>query len=363
MSTALAMGSRGLGTTAPNPSVGCIIVIEGRVIGRGWTQPGGRPHAETEALAQAGEGARGATAYVTLEPCCHQGDTPPCTDALIAAGIARVVIGSTDPDKRINGKGIAALKDSGIEVVTGVMRELTDEMNCGYFKRTNYGLPHVALKIAMTMDGNIALANGISHWITGADARRYGHFLRATYDAVLVGSGTVISDNPELTCRLPGIELDLKNQPVRIVLDRRLRIRYDSKLVSTASSTPTWVVTAENANKDKVAQLEHAGVGVLIAETTSDEKFSHAAASILAQRGMTRILIEGGAKIAAAFLRADLIDRIYAFRASSFVGGDGIPAVSGLNLNSLTDSLRFNRVNVRELGADLVEILERKASF
>ena len=363
MSTALAMASRGLGTTAPNPSVGCVIVTEGRIIGRGWTQPGGRPHAETEALAQAGDGARGGTAYVTLEPCCHHGETPPCTDALIAAGISKVVIGSTDPDKRINGGGIAALRASGVEVVTGFMRELTDEMNSGYLKRTNYGLPHVALKMAMTMDGNIALANGVSQWITGDDARRYGHFLRATYDAVMVGSGTVISDNPELTCRLPGIELDLKSQPVRIVLDRRLRVSCKSNLVSTAFSLPTWIVTSENVNKEKIDQLERAGVEVLIAEDSIDGDFSRGAASILAKRGMTRILIEGGAKISASFLHDDLVDRIYAFRASSFIGGDGLPAVSGLNLSSLTDSLRFKRIDVREIGSDLLEILERKAHF
>ena len=363
MATALAMASRGLGTTAPNPSVGCILVKDGRIVGRGWTQPGGRPHAETEALNRAGDLARGATAYVTLEPCCHHGETPPCTDALTSAGIARVVIGSADPDDRVDGGGIAALKDANIEVETGVLQGHADAVNGGYFKRARRGLPHIALKMATTMDGRIALASGESQWITGEDARRYGHLLRATYDAVLIGSGTALTDDPELTCRLPGVGASSANQPIRIVLDRRLRISADSKLATTANSVTTWVITSANADADKVSQLEKAGVEILVAADPSGHAFARAAACVLAEQGMTRVLVDGGANIAASFLQDDLVDRIYAFRAPSFIGGEGIPVVAGLNLACLSDSPRFNRTEVRQLGMDLLEILDRPATF
>lgn len=363
MTTALALASRVLGTTAPNPSVGCVVVNNGHIVGRGWTQPGGRPHAETEALNRAGNFTRGATAYVTLEPCCHLGKTPPCTDALIAAGIARVVIASSDPDDRVDGGGIAALEDADIDVATGVLQQQGDAINGGYFKRAISGLPHIALKMATSMDGRIALASGESQWITGDEARGYGHLLRAIHDAVVIGSGTAVADDPDLTCRLPGVDLKSAAQPVRVVLDRRLRISETAKIVRTAKIVPTWVVTSTVVDKDKMSRLQKLGVEILIAADPSAHAFSRASASLLAERGLTRVLIEGGGNIAASFLHDDLIDRIYALRAPMFVGGDGVPVVAALELARLSDSPRFQRMDARQLGQDRLEILNRPTTL
>ncbi len=359
MTTALALASRGIGTTAPNPSVGCVLVKDGHIVGRGWTQPGGRPHAETEALERAGDQVHGATAYVTLEPCCHQGQTPPCTDALIAAGVARVVIASADPDDRVDGGGIAALEDAGIDVTVGVLEDQGNAINAGYFKRAHSGLPFVALKIATTMDGRIAMPSGESQWITGELARSFGHLLRAKHDAIVVGSGTVVQDDPSLTCRLPGLEDDPAAQPIRVVLDRRLRISEEAQLVKTAAKIPTWVITSANANQAKVDSLSASGVEVLTAADPSDHAFARAAASVLAEQGMTRVLVEGGAQIAGSFLHDDLVDRIYALQAPSFIGGEGTSAIGGLDIDRLSDIPRFQRTDTRQLGPDLLEILDR----
>ena len=206
MRAALALARRGLGNAWPNPAVGCVLVKEGRVIGRGWTQPGGRPHAETEALRRAGDAARGATAYVTLEPCSHHGRTPPCCEALAEAGIARVVMAMRDPDPRVNGRGLAMLRGAGIAVEEGLLEAEARALNAGFFRRIQAGMPVVTLKLASTLDGRIATASGESRWITGAAARREVHALRARHDAILVGSGTVLADDPDLTCRIPGME-------------------------------------------------------------------------------------------------------------------------------------------------------------
>ncbi|MFQ3623345.1 MAG: bifunctional diaminohydroxyphosphoribosylaminopyrimidine deaminase/5-amino-6-(5-phosphoribosylamino)uracil reductase RibD, partial [Acetobacteraceae bacterium] len=232
MRAALALARRGLGSVAPNPAVGCILVREGRVVGRGWTQPGGRPHAETEALRRAGAEARGATAYVTLEPCCHWGRTPPCTDALIAAGIARAVVALRDPDPRVNGEGLDRLRAAGIAVTEGVLAAEAAELNAGFLSRIRAGRPLVTLKLATTLDGRIAAASGESRWITGAAARRLAHGLRARNDAVMVGSGTALSDDPALTVRVPGLVPPGHPGPVRIVADGRLRLPLTSVLVA-----------------------------------------------------------------------------------------------------------------------------------
>ena len=356
MSTALALARRGLGNTAPNPAVGCVIVKNGVIVGRGWTQPGGRPHAETEALTRAGAAAKGATAYVTLEPCCHTGQTPPCTDALIAAGIARVVVATSDPDDRVDGGGIAALEDAGLEVISGLGEAETIAVNAGFFKRTRTGLPYIALKSASSLDGRIALADGTSQWITGAIARRFSHMLRASYDAIVVGSGTVLADNPQLTCRLPGYR---GPNPVRVVLDRRLRIDPGAVLVSSACDVPTWIVTSASADNAKCALLEKAGIRILTAADPSDHAFARAAASLLAEQGLNRILIEGGGQIAASFLHDDLIDRVYALRSGMIIGADGRPSMAGLKLTSLDAAPSFRRADVRPLGDDVLEILDR----
>jgi len=359
MRTALAMAARGLGNSAPNPAVGCVIVNDGVIVGRGWTQPSGRPHAETDALARAGAAARGATAYVTLEPCCHQGQTPPCTDALIEAGVRRVVIATSDPDDRVDGGGIAALEDAGIEVVTGVLEVDAIALNAGFFKRTRADLPFVALKTATSLDGRIALANGASQWITGAASRRYGHLLRSMHDAVVVGSGTVVADDPELTCRLDGYE---GPQPVRIVLDRRLRIDSSAKLIASANRVPTWVITsAASGSNSMLEHLKRSGVYVHTVADLSDHAFARAAASLMAEKGLNRVLIEGGGQVAASFLHDGLIDRIYAMRAPLVIGGDGKPAMGDLGLTNLGDAPAFVRSEQRALGADTLEILERSS--
>ena len=357
MQTALALASRGLGNSAPNPAVGCVLVKDGSIIGRGWTQPGGRPHAETDALKRAGNAAKEATAYVTLEPCCHTGQTPPCTEALIGAGVSRVVVATSDPDDRVDGGGIAALEDAGIDVVTGVLEAEAIALNAGFFKRTRSGLPYVALKSASSLDGRIALADGTSQWITGPEARHSGHALRAAYDAILVGSGTVLADNPQLTCRLPGFR---GSQPVRVVLDRRLRIDPAAALVVSAGDIPTWIVTSAAADKEKGRVLEQAGVRLLTAADPSDHAFARAAASLLAEQGCNRVLIEGGGQVAASFLHDGLIDRVYAFRSGTLIGADGRPAMAKLDLKSLADAPAFRRTEVRPFGADLLEILDRE---
>src|SRR5438093_45669 len=248
MLAALALARRGLGNVWPNPAVGCIIVKDGRVAGRGWTQPGGRPHAETEALARAGEAARGATAYVSLEPCSHWGRTPPCADALIAAGVRRVVVALEDPDPRVAGSGLARLRAAGIAVETGLGAAAAAEINAGFFQRVRFGRPLVTLKLASSLDGRIATASGESRWITGPPARDHAHLLRATHDAILVGTGTVLADDPQLTCRLPGLA---RRSPVRVVIDRHLRIPPSARLIAEARQVPTWVVTFGSADSGR----------------------------------------------------------------------------------------------------------------
>src|SRR5579872_6272521 len=247
MRASLGLARRGLGNTWPNPAVGCVLVREGRVVGRGWTQAGGRPHAEAEALARAGRAARGATAYVTLEPCSHHGKTPPCAEALIAAGIARVVAAIEDPDPRVSGRGIARLKEAGITVETGPCADEAVELNAGFLCRVKHGRPLVTLKLATSLDGRIATASGESRWITGAAARERAHLLRATQDAVLVGTGTALADDPQLTCRLPGLE---DRSPVRVVIDRNLRLPATLRLFSEARPVPTWLVTPPGSNRE-----------------------------------------------------------------------------------------------------------------
>ena len=260
MRAALAMGRRGLGNTWPNPAVGCVILKDGHVVGRGWTQAGGRPHAETEALARAGEAARGATAYVTLEPCCHWGKTPPCADALIAAGLSRVVAAVEDPDPRVAGAGLARLRAAGLSVESGVCEAEAAELNAGFFQRVHTGRPLVTLKLAASLDGRIAAASGESRWITGEIARERVHLLRAEHDAVLVGTGTALADDPQLTCRLPGMA---SRSPVRIVMDRDLRLPRTAHLVAEARRAATWVLTSGSANTERLAALRAAGVEVI----------------------------------------------------------------------------------------------------
>jgi len=350
MDAALSLAARGLGDTWPNPAVGCVIVKDDIIVGRGWTQSGGRPHAETEALKRAGAAAKGATAYVTLEPCSHHGKTPPCADALIAAGIARVVVATGDPDPRVSGQGIAKLKSAGIRVETGLGRSAADRLNAGFFLRMTQDRPLFALKTATSLDGRIALANGDSKWITGSLARAAVQALRARHDAILVGSGTALADDPALTCRLPGYAGRPK---VRVVLDRRLRLQLTSQLVKTAREIPTWVVTADVGPKAEALAAE--GVEVITAGSESVGK-------LLAARGLTRVLIEGGGEVAGAFLRDDLVDEIAWFRASAVIGSSGRAAVGEIKAASLAAIPGFMRSETLVFGADTADMLARKGT-
>ena len=348
---ALALARRGLGNTWPNPAVGCVIVREGRVVGRGWTQPGGRPHAETEALRRAGDHARGATAYVTLEPCSHHGRTPPCCDALIRAGIARVVCAMRDPDARVDGRGFARLREAGIVVDEGVCEAEAQALNAGFVKRVCQGLPMVTLKLASTLDGRIATAAGESRWITGPEARRAVHRMRAAHDAVLVGSGTVLSDDPDLTTRIEGA----KPVPdLRVVADARLRMPVTSRLVATARDVPTWLVTVPGHPPASLAPYQEAGVDVLTVARGEGGLRLRELLRALARRGVTRVLAEGGAGIAAALVREGLVDRLAWFHAPGVMGGDGFPAAYPLPLARLSEMPRFLRVAHRALGADML---------
>jgi diaminohydroxyphosphoribosylaminopyrimidine deaminase / 5-amino-6-(5-phosphoribosylamino)uracil reductase len=350
MRTALALARRGLGAVWPNPAVGCVIINEGRAVGRGWTQPGGRPHAETEALCRAGQAARGATAYVSLEPCCHWGRTPPCADALIDAGVRRVVVAVEDPDPRVAGNGIARLRAAGLVVDTGLGAEEATEINAGFLTRLALGRPLVTLKLATSLDGRIATSGGESQWITGPRARERGHALRAAHDAIMVGTATVLADDPQLTCRLPGLG---HRSPLRVVLDRHLRIPCWVGVIAHARQTPTWVLTLRSADAARRAPLLAAGVTLIDVDPDSENRIDLVAAlAALGERGVTRLLIEGGARLAAELLRARLVDRLAWFHAPLLIGGDGTPAVAALGLDRLADAPGFERLSVARVGDD-----------
>jgi diaminohydroxyphosphoribosylaminopyrimidine deaminase / 5-amino-6-(5-phosphoribosylamino)uracil reductase len=359
MRTALALARRGLGAVWPNPAVGCVIVNEGRVVGRGWTQTGGRPHAETEALRRARQAARGATAYVSLEPCCHWGRTPPCVDALIDAGVRRVVVAAQDPDPRVAGNGIARLRAAGLEVDAGLGAEEATEINAGFLTRLALGRPLVTLKLATSLDGRIATANAESQWITGPPARERGHALRAAHDAIMVGTGTVLADDPRLTCRLPGLG---HRSPVRVVLDRHLRIPLSAGVIANARQTPTWILTLRSADAARRAALLAAGVILIDVDPDASGLINLIAAmAALGERGVTRLLVEGGARLAAALLHARLVDRLAWVHAPLLIGGDGTSAVAALSLDRLADAPGFERLSVARLGDDVLTTFRARA--
>lgn len=352
MAMALTLARRGLGRVWPNPAVGCVLVREGRVVGRGWTQDGGRPHAEQVALECAGALAHGATAYVTLEPCAHHGKTPPCVDALLGAGIARVVSATDDPDPRVSGGGHRRLREAGIELSEGVRRLEAEELNLGFLHRQRLGRPLVTLKLAMSLDGCIATHNGHSQWITGPEARARAHLLRAEHDAVMVGSGTAITDNPRLTVRLPGLQ---DRRPIRIVADSRLALHLTHELVRGAAETPTWLLARDDAERQRRRAFEQAGVEVLEVPGGEAEPLDITAAlQVLGGRGLTRILVEGGGRLAASLLSAGLVDRLIVFQAGLAIGGDGLPGVAGLGLKDLNSATRFVQRKVERVGPDLM---------
>jgi diaminohydroxyphosphoribosylaminopyrimidine deaminase/5-amino-6-(5-phosphoribosylamino)uracil reductase len=358
MRAALALARRGLGTVWPNPSVGCVLVKQGRVVGRGWTQPGGRPHGETEALRRAGEYARGATAYVSLEPCCHWGRTPPCVEALIAAGVQRAVVALEDPDPRVAGQGLHRLKAAGLDVETGLCAAEAAEVNAGFFSRLRLGRPLVTLKLGTSLDGRIATASGESQWITGPPARERAHALRAVHDAIMVGTGTALADDPQLTCRLPGLG---QRSPVRIVIDRQLRIPPTMRLVASAREAPTWVLTLPSADRSRRQALVDGGVTVIGIDAEPDGTIGLAAAlSALGERGITRLLVEGGGQLAAALVRARLVDRLAWVHAPLLIGNDGVPAIADLGLGMLSEAPHFERLSTEIVGDDVLTMFRAR---
>jgi diaminohydroxyphosphoribosylaminopyrimidine deaminase / 5-amino-6-(5-phosphoribosylamino)uracil reductase len=354
MALALALGRRGLGRTWPNPAVGAVVVKDGLIVGRGWTQSGGRPHAETEALARAGSAARGATLYVTLEPCSHHGKTPPCADAVIADGVARVVSALVDPNPEVAGAGHWRLAEAGVVVEVGIGAEEARRDHAGHIRRVQDGRPHVMLKVAVSADGKSGLAGRLPAAITGEPARARVHLMRARSDAVLTGIGTALADDPLLTCRLPGML-----SPVRIVLDAALRLPLASKLVATARQTPLWIVTATDASREREQALIAQGADVLRVAAAGGKLDLAVVLKALADRGITRVMVEAGPILAAAFLRADLVDEAALLRSPNAIGVDGLDALDGLPLSALTRSPRLAAIGREVLGTDTVEMFER----
>jgi diaminohydroxyphosphoribosylaminopyrimidine deaminase/5-amino-6-(5-phosphoribosylamino)uracil reductase len=323
MDHALRLGRRALGTTAENPNVGCVIVKEGRLLGVGWTQPGGRPHAETEALNMAGEAARGATAYVTLEPCAHHGRTGPCAEALVSAGIARVVTAIEDPDPRVSGGGHAILERSGIAFESGLMAEDARRDMAGFLTRITRKRPQVILKMALSADHKIAGGVGQRTAISGAEAKARVHLLRAQCDAILVGMGTVLADDPELTCRLPGLE---HRSPTPFVLSRSRGIPPGSHLAGRGAKV----------------------LGGSVAEVVAD----------LGRRGINRLMVEGGARVARSFLDAKVVDEFHLIRAAKTLGPGGVDALAGLTLEKALQP--FALIAQEKLGTDLLTVYEAR---
>ena len=349
MALALGLAARGLGNVWPNPAVGCVIVNDGRIVGRGWTQPGGRPHAERRALDMAGAATRGATAYVTLEPCSHHGKTPPCSEGLIAAGIARVVSTQEDPDPRVSGRGHAMLRAAGLAVDVGLMEAEARALQAGFLSRITRGRPWLALKLATSFDGRIALANGESQWITSAPARARVHALRARFDAVLVGGGTARADDPLLTVR----SFTPLRQPVRVVASAGLDLPRD-RLAGSVSEAPLWLVHGPAAPPE--ARAFWAGIGAeLIEVPLSGQGLDVVALSAaLGARGLTRVFCEGGGQFAAALMRAGLVDELIGFTAGVALGADARPALGPLGLAHLPDAPRFTLSSVETLGGDVL---------
>ncbi|MFN0115540.1 MAG: bifunctional diaminohydroxyphosphoribosylaminopyrimidine deaminase/5-amino-6-(5-phosphoribosylamino)uracil reductase RibD [Paracoccaceae bacterium] len=345
---ALSLAARGLGNVWPNPAVGCVIVRDGRILGRGWTQPGGRPHAETMALAQAGTAARGATAYLTLEPCAHFGQTPPCADALAGAGIARVVSALQDPDPRVSGRGHARLAEGGAQVEVGLLGAEAEALQKGFLSRIRKGRPMLTLKLATTLDGRIATASGESRWITGEAARAAVHTLRATHDAVMIGGGTARADDPLLTIRT----FTPLRPAVRIVVSAGLNLSPDSALVRSATEAPLWLAYARDSDTTgwgsrgvRLIPVARSGAGLDPASLLA----------ALGEAGLTRVLCEGGAALAAALLAAGLVDELVLFTAGLAFGAGGLAAIAALPDTRLANTPRFRLAEVREIGGDVMQ--------
>jgi diaminohydroxyphosphoribosylaminopyrimidine deaminase / 5-amino-6-(5-phosphoribosylamino)uracil reductase len=359
MVAALRLAKRALGTTMPNPAVGALVVDgqSGEVIARGWTQPGGRPHAETEALRCAGMRARGATLYSTLEPCSHHGRTPPCVDAIIAAGIRRVVAAIEDPNDLVAGQGFKRLEAAGVSVTTGVLAGEARWMAAGHLLRVMRGRPFVTLKLALDRNFAIAHGDGGPVWVTGSQARARGHLLRARADAILVGGMTVRADDPELTCRLPGLE---SRSPIRIVLAPRLGLPLDAKLTSPGNFVPVWFIVTAGASAENRAALEARGVRVIeVQEAREETPWIVAVLTVLAERGITRLLVEGGPRTWHTFLTAGVADEIALFLSGQEAPNASARVIDGNDPSAYLATYGLKRVDEMAIGDDRLIMFHR----
>ncbi|MGB9782330.1 MAG: bifunctional diaminohydroxyphosphoribosylaminopyrimidine deaminase/5-amino-6-(5-phosphoribosylamino)uracil reductase RibD [Moorellaceae bacterium] len=350
MRRALELARLGLGRTSPNPAVGAVVVRDGKVVGEGYHRKAGTPHAEIHALGEAGEQSREATLYVTLEPCCHYGKTPPCTEAIIAAGIKRVVAAMLDPNPKVSGGGVRRLQEAGLEVKVGVMEKEARRLNEAFIKFITTGVPWVTLKMAITLDGKIATRTGASRWISGEASRLKAHELRDTHDAVLVGIGTVLADDPELTTRIPG-----GRDAVRVILDSRLRLPEKARVVKVSSSAPTLVATTEEAPRERREKLARAGVEVMVLPASGGKVSWPALLQALAQRQITSVLVEGGAEVNASALAEGVVDRVVAFIAPKIFGGREAPGpVAGLGVAHPDEAWKLEEVEMEPLEEDVM---------
>ena len=358
MRRAIELAERGVGFTNPNPMVGAVIVKGGKVIGEGWHERCGEWHAERNAFRNCTVPAEGATMYVTLEPCCHYGKTPPCTEAIIEHGIARVVVGMEDPNPLVAGKGIALLREAGIEVVCGVEEEALREQNRVFLKYISTKLPWVAMKTAMTLDGKIATRTGDSKWITGAEARAYVHELRHRFMAILVGIGTAVADDPLLNCRIEGRGV---RQPIRVVVDSNARLSLDSQLVKTAGEYRTIVAHTCFAPEERVKALREIGVEMLLCKEKEGLVDVRNLLELLGQSGIDSILLEGGGSLNYTFLSEGLADELYAFIAPKIVGGmNAKTPVEGAGMEKMADAINLELENVLNIGHDVLLKLKVK---
>ncbi|WP_353276627.1 bifunctional diaminohydroxyphosphoribosylaminopyrimidine deaminase/5-amino-6-(5-phosphoribosylamino)uracil reductase RibD [Wolbachia endosymbiont (group A) of Agelastica alni] len=404
MSIALRLAEKNLGNVAPNPAVGCVIVKDGTIISEGYTGIGGRPHAEVVALQNVKDSTHGATIYITLEPCCHFGVTEPCTTGIIRAGIKRVVIATIDPDSRVLGGGIKALKEAGIEVEQGIMQKEAEELNVGFFTTKKLHRPFIACKIATTLDGKIATFTGDSKWITSEDTRNWVHELRAKYDAIMIGSNTLINDDPLLTCRSPELE---NRSPIRLIIDSQEKLQEEHNIAKTADKVITWVITNREIER-KIKDINYLIVNsnhkppvipdvtpthspvipmpspvipvprhwdpenfkqlrsenwIPVSSTgmTSDRKvcLKDMALKLVSEIGITRLLVEGGGVLITELLKCNLINRLIICRSGKILGNDATPFVGDLGIQSINECYQFKKAEIIEFSKDVVEMWDR----
>ena len=352
MQIALNLAQRARGFTSPNPMVGALVVKNNKITGQGYHVKAGTPHAEIYALNEAGENAPGATLYVTLEPCCHQGRTEPCTKAILNSGVERVVVAMVDPNPLVKGKGIRCLKEGGLRVTVGVLEKEARCLNEAFIKYIITRMPFVFLKAAMSLDGKIATRTGESKWITGPEARKYSHQLRNWYDAILVGVNTILRDDPALTARLP--EEETKN-PVRIVVDSQARTPLDARVVTSAKETPTFIAVTKAAPADKISGLEKMGVEVLPVKANHNGRVDLKDLMLeLGRREITSVLIEGGGEVHSSALKAGIADKIGWFIAPLIIGGQGAPGpVGGEGVAAIKEAISLKQIAVKKCGRDI----------